>query len=400
MRLYVFFIILCLVTVQLILKRYNPLGIFLMILFDLTAFFAILSYNRKLIDVTEVTIFGLFFLVLAYCLFAAPFLRREYVFGAEKVISTNRNYYLFALFYIIVTIVSIKCYLPTILNMLGGGFDWGTNRMAFNNGELSFPYSNTIEYLCINLSSYLQLVALIVGFKMISEESKKVLGFILLGCGILTDLMASMYNSSRGSILILGMLILGMYVFFNSSFEKNIKRFAIIAGAMISVVVVPYVIEVTVSRFSRSAALNSIIFYFGHAPTTFAANIVTIDKLSWGQYGLGRLFGVTSFSQSAVGGSWGDAFYTFVGWLYIDWGPIGVILIGIAMYFLLNHLTKKETYLISDVFLFFFVYKTLLSGVFVIGRNYCYTIVSSLIIYVILRIFMDKYEYRIGRIRF
>ena len=57
------------------------------------------------------------------------------------------------------------------------------------------------------------------------------------------------------------------------------------------------------------------------------------------------------------------------------------------------YLIQKEEYELSDVYIVFFTYYTLIQGVFVIGTSYCYHIVVALLIYVSLKIFSDNKVY-------
>ena len=114
---------------------------------------------------------------------------------------------------------------------------------------------------------------------------------------------------------------------------------------------------------------------------------------------MGRLFGGRSISPSELGGSWGSGFYTFVGWLFIDWGVGGTIVVVSVIALITNQIMRKKIYSIADLFIVFFVYYTLLQGVFVIGRSYIYNIVIAVVIYWFVELFFEKYTIIIGRLR-
>ena len=85
--------------------------------------------------------------------------------------------------------------------------------------------------------------------------------------------------------------------------------------------------------------------------------------------------------------------------MFIDWGIIGTILLAVFIALITKQIIKKEMYSIADVFLLFFIYYTLLQGVFVIGRAYIYNIVFTVLLSWFVKIFFDKYTLKIGRLR-
>jgi hypothetical protein len=113
-----------------------------------------------------------------------------------------------------------------------------------------------------------------------------------------------------------------------------------------------------------------------------------------GAFGFGRLIGLyPDFQASQIGGTWGTAFFTFVGWLYIDWGPIGTIIISLILAFFWDNYIKRKEWHISDIFLFFCYYDFLLNGVFVVGRNYGYSFTANIIIYLLMHFLFEKYQF-------
>ena len=131
--------------------------------------------------------------------------------------------------------------------------------------------------------------------------------------------------------------------------------------------------------------MDSIIRYLGHAPIVFNEHIFTLPDFAFGNYSLGALF-KTTFTEASVGGNWDTLFFTFVGWFWIDWSFIGTIIISIIVFSTMNFIIRKKRYDLSDLFLIVTYFQFLTSGVFVIGRQYIYTLISNLIIYALLKL--------------
>jgi hypothetical protein len=106
----------------------------------------------------------------------------------------------------------------------------------------------------------------------------------------------------------------------------------------------------------------------------------------WGDYALGDLFVQRPFDQNMIGGKWGSAFYTFMGFLYIDWGVVGTLFLGLLVaVFSLNYL-KRGQLKISGCYLLFEYYHFLIDGFLVIGRGLFFRLLAVFLAYGIFRI--------------
>ena len=222
------------------------------------------------------------------------------------------------------------------------------------------------------------------------------LGFTTILSGASVLIVSAMSQSSRGSIVNIALLLGVLFVFFFNELGNKSRIYFSILIFIGFLAVVPYVVEVTMSRFS-DGAIDSLVSYFGQSPVVFNYGVFDIDKLSFGKYAFGNLFDLGNISPSDVGGSWGSGFYTYVGWLYLDWGFIGTIVTASLISWICIRIIRKKTYTVSDIYIVFFVYYSLLQGVFVIGRDYCYNILMTIIIYYFVKVIFDKYTFLIGR---
>lgn len=405
----IYFILMFFLTVYMFLKKVNVLGRLIFLVYTIGALLAIFAVYYGLTTKQNISLLPYLFLIISYCIFFGPFLKNKSICSAYKIVPyVDRKYILFAIFYIVCALISIKCYLPAVGRLMASG-DWASNRMELYSENLDAPYSNMIEYYSIQISGYCRILATIVGFSLLRANSSKkitkkytvinrIIGLLAIFTSIGYILCASIYSSARGTIFNVLVLVMAIYLFFYYEIDKNKRKFITILALLIIACIIPYLIEVTVSRFSSEGAANSVVWYLGQAPIVFNKFIFTLEKHAWGKYGIGILFG-EEFSAASIGGEWGAGFFTFVGWLCIDWSPIGVIIIGVLSSYLVLKVIKKRIYQISDVFLIFTYYQILTNGVFVIGRTYVYTLIGSFVIYVLLKLVIEKKKYVVGKIK-
>ena len=386
-------------------KKKSPLGIFLVAYYTFIAILTIVGGKVGAIETNRTTLIPYLFLVFAYILFFFPFIQSRKMLDSQKVTVIEENKYkLFSYGYILASTVTSICYIGPVSKLIASR-NWAIQRdMLYGKyeQEIVYPYSNTFEYLCMLVTIYFFLLAMIIAFVMIKNKENAKLGFILLVTTSLANVLSSLFTSSRGNIFNLVILILALYVFLMGNAAEKDKRFIVLIGCIGLIGVMPYVVEITFSRFD-TAATSEVIRYFGEAPAVFNFGVATADKCAWGRYCFSELLN-TNYSQSDIGASYGARFFTFVGYLFIDWGYIGVVIIGIICVALCYSIIIKPKYRISDLFLIMYYYQTLLKGGLVIGRTYLKGTLVTIVIYLFLRYGVEKMnltlpKFRIGRIK-
>jgi len=281
--------------------------------------------------------------------------------------------------------MSLYNFFPYVKALLQAG-EWGANYSS----ERNFYYINWLFWFATQVSSYTSLLALILGFMYLRDKKHRFLSYSTIALFGLNTLSSAIYASSRGMIIDAGFMIIYLFIFLYPQLRKATKQFILLATTIVLIIVSGFIIDVTVSRFSSDFALDSIIWYFGHPPITFNNGIAIIKEYSWGKYTLGILLGDYNINQSAVGGSWGRDFYTFVGWLFIDWGPIGVVFWGSIIFFFMRKIINKNNYKISDLILIFYYLGFLTQGVFVIGPQQIISILMMIVLFIIIKIFFEN----------
>lgn len=372
-------------------EKLNPLALLLVGYYTFISIVSYIAAKQGVLNLQGTSLFMYLFLIFAYLLYFMPFLNKS--FGAGKV-----EYHLlekfkpFCYVYIACSILTIYAYLVPLMQLTQSG-NWAMARYSHYHEGNATVYTNIIERVGIAATIYFYLLAVIVGMLMLKEKKNTKLGVVLLVSAVASNYMQALYAVGRGTIFNQTLLLLALFIFISGGLGKS-KKIAIIAlGTLALIIIVPYMIEITQSRFTTNAN-SEMLRYFGEAPVVFNANVSTIDRLAWGKFALSAFFD-SGFSQNAIGGSWGVRFYTFVGYVYIDWGMLGVMLFGVI--FGLGYFYKKahrSVYRISDVYLIFYYYQTLIRGGLVIGSSFLRDTVFALAVYMFLRYFMERIEIR------
>lgn len=382
-----------------IIKKYNIISWFLV---GYYLFIAIVSYiagMNGLVEVSRTSLFIYLFLFFSYILYFYPFLKKNEKLSFDKVdYSLIEKFRPFCYVYILCAGIAIYSYYSPLKALIQSG-DWAMTRyMHYLEGNVTV-YTNLVEQIGIAFTLYFFLLAVLIGMLMLKNKSDSRLAYILLASAIISNLMQALYVVGRGTIFNDIILIFAMYLFMIRGIDKKKVIFISLLLFVLMIVIVPLMVAITESRFSSSAN-SELLRYFGEAPVVFNVDVARINKYSLGKYLFSGLFN-TGFSQTAIGGTWGVRFYTFVGFIFIDWGPIGVLLLG-AFWGLrfFNKIVNKSSYRISDLFIIFYYYQFLLKGGLVIGTAFLIDIIYALITYLFIRNVIEKIKFKHRKIRF
>lgn len=394
-KVWIYAAILIIISIIIMVRRQNILGIVLWLLYSVIGVFSVVCVQRGMFAMfLDTSIVPYIYLILTYSISFFPFVHNKELQSSKLKIEIPLQYYIFAVLYIFMALVTIRLYLPRVRELISSG-KWFKNIEDMYEGRIVFPYSNRVEYLCVQIVSYTRLLALILGFSMLREGKSFAHGLLLIGSAVSTALLTALNISSRGLVLNCFMLAFAFFLYFRKQYDRKIRIFAWIALALGTITMIPVMSDITISRFTKNEASAALFRYFGQPPIVFSGGVSGITQYGYGVNGFGTFFN-QRISQSDIGGSWGTGFYTFVGWIFLDWGPLGTIIVVSIISWLLWKIMSKPEHEFSDLFLIFFVYYTLLQGVFVIGRSYCYQIIMAIVVYVFLKVFSDNREYYFG----
>lgn len=382
-----------------ILRKRNKMGIFLLFIYSFVSIFSIFLNSKKVgttdINFDDISIWPFLFLLFCYFLCFSPFLSKSQTFSSNGIISYKRNSFLKTslYFYFFCSIFRLFLETPNVLNLIKSG-DWMQTYAVGSN----IVYSTPIGQIIMMFVSYFRLIAIIFAFVIFVETNGKksmdhYISFLTIIFAFATGVFGALSSASRSLLFETIIIFVAVVIFFFNRLTKRQKIFVLSSCFLVLAGLIIIIFKISDDRFNARGTEDSLLFYLGQAPIVFNSQMFFgTQSLMLGEYAFGGLFGNNSFDPSVIGGQWGTMFYTYVGFLFIDWGPAGTLLICCLFFFIFKKITKKEKYRISDIFLLFLFYQFLLNGVFVVGRNYCVSLLVNIFIFLIIRIFDSNYS--------
>lgn len=139
--------------------------------------------------------------------------------------------------------------------------------------------------------------------------------------------------SSRGLLVEFILSIIVCFYLFKAKFTNSLLRHIKLLFGVLLFLILLYSFSVTASRFGDETdklpeeySQNiSLVDYFGQSFLVFNSGVYPMHTYANGKYMLKYLYSIagedTSIEQNVLGASYGTGFFTFVGALYIDFGP-------------------------------------------------------------------------------
>lgn len=390
-----YFCVLLLATLYAIRKKVNNIGFIILALYTTIAGLSIYICQEERLTwyhvyMSDLKFYPFLVLLIAYTIFFYPLLYSKSILTSDKIVTEIDDRYKFLLIiYIICTILSIINNAATVVQMVLSN-DLAANYKLFTLGkEGQFNYYNFGFYLATQISNYTSLLCLIMAFLFLRNKKNIKISIISIVLYFISNLMIALYVSARGMVFEYAMLFLAIFLFVFPNIQKSSKKLIFIFGAIVLSILIPYMINITVSRFTRAGAFDSVLQYFGQPPLIFNGAVQSLEKFYHGKYAFDYLFG-RELNLIEFGHTWVQGFYTFVGYFYIDWGIPGIIVIGLIACLVMRKIVRKECYNLSDLLLIFAYYKFLLKGSLVIGSHYIVDFVMTILLYFLMRVFIEN----------
>lgn len=336
----------------------------------------------------KLNMWSFIYLFAIVILFLRPFLKKSN-FSSLTQINNIKFLRLFVYLFILCTVIDVFFSLETTLLNLKEG-DWRQLRRNVYSDEVIL-YNNQILRFARIFLQYLKPLAIVIFFISLT---KKILSFniqVLLFLSILLpSFIISIITASRGIIFSTFSSLIFGFIFFKKAIPKELKKYIYIIGSFVLFAIIYFSLEVTNSRFGENNSSNNFIYYFGHSMLVFNYGLSdSIIEFGYGAYFFDwfyNLFGIDTIDINKLGAHFGTQFYTFVGALYIDFGPVFTFLIAlIAPLFFSNILRKNKLY-VADYFILLVYINFLFMGVFVTGKGTALLWLISIIIYKYLKI--------------
>lgn len=334
----------------------------------------------------ELTLFPFLYLFIVICMFFRPY------FGKAPDISKLhvKRYDLlttFIIMYIVCGAIDAIDNIPKVqLAILLDAAEIRTEFYQEGRVEiLSMPV-----WIARNIVSYLRPFAIIVLFFSLSSLAVKKISNVLLSILLVSIIVPASFDfiliASRGLFVILATQFFVVFLTFKDYLSPKVLKIVKIIGMLGLAGILAYTITATISRFTGRTdyenPLDSLIFYFGHSMLRFDYGVMdTISNYTWGDYFLG----LPTDIDRVCGTHFGVHFFTFVGALYFDFGPIITLLIALLFPLPLIRITCKKYVTLADLFAYLYILCFLIDGVFVVKRGYSIQLVMFYLMYLIIK---------------
>jgi len=322
---------------------------------------------------------------------------RQFFFDSDNLYARLKNPNMkvlsaFAIIYILCSLVSIYYDSQNaVQNIINGAFK---DAYADNSAGDTVFYTNQFERLAKIFAQYLQPVAVLTVFYYLTLQNIKPLKIVLLALAvIIPTFVSSVIIGNRSMIVQFLILIIICYIIFHRGISKKRKRIIMIPSVLFVILVFALLTSVTISRFGDEKGTSSVFNYLGHSMLTFNYGITdTIKEYANGKYFFSwfiQVFGGNpKIDYIKLGTHCDGAFFTFVGPLYMDFGPIGTFIIAITIpaFISLFFKHKKQTDM-ANIYMYAFSLNHLTYGVLVVGYGSSLIWLMAFVIYGLLKIF-------------
>ena len=370
-----------------IIKRKIDIGFVLILLYAITSVICSLYLFENQSN-WELSLWYFIYLYVITMLFLRPFFIDFQIVTSK--IQLNNIIFLkyFIWFYVLCSFIDFYYSLSSAKeNILSS--DWSMLRNQLYSGDLQ-RYSNQYERIARIIVQYLKPMAILVLFISLYSKITSRFWILLLFISIvITTMTLSINTASRGLLVaLMGSLVCG-YLIFKNKLPISAKRIIFISAAIVSTIILIYTIAVTNSRFGDGNESSNLLYYFGHSMLVFNYGITdSIQTFGNGAYFFDwfyKLFGLELVNIHRLGTHFGTQFFTFVGSLFIDFGPNGTFLIAVIIPLFFIKILKRKILGFAELFIIFIYINHLFMGVFVIGRGNFLLWFISIIIYKILK---------------
>ncbi|WP_447951998.1 oligosaccharide repeat unit polymerase [Chryseobacterium koreense] len=371
-------------------------GFILLATYCLVALACVFHYMSAPLDWQGISLLPLLFLFSINLLFFRPYLVNNNLITDKIEIKKSPVYFIFIYIYIILGgVVVFYGYDKVAETILRN--DWNAVRQDVYSGD-NVVYENQLERFAKIFTGFLQPMAILFFFYLLSEAfvKKHVLTVVSLLLAVLIPSFLTIVSvASRGMIVLLIVQFLVSYFVFKKNISKKTNRIIKFGSLFFLAVFIIYSMSVTQSRFGESAeggmsgnAEDSLLFYFGHSMLTFADGLAdSIKSYFWGDYLFGKEEILKAGIDNLVGTHFDTKFFTYVGALYLDFGPFFTFFIAIIFPFLMALIFQYKKKLdMADLMIYVYYLTFLINGVFVVGIGYYIGWLMIFSIYIIFKI--------------
>jgi oligosaccharide repeat unit polymerase len=382
------FLFVALFLVYWINRRQIDCGFILLLLYAIVSVFGIFLYLAEP-GVWKLKLWSYLYLFVSLLLFFRPYLGKkkfEINFLNVKNVQVLKR---FSTVFIVFSLYFVSYTESRAWDNFNSG-DWLTVRANIYDDEFKI-YDNAFQWFAYAVILYFHTAAVVVFFYFLTLDGiKKAYMWLFFAAIVLPILSWTFITASRGNLMVFFMLLIACYLVFKDGLSAKLKKWLLVGGVTFVVIVLVYSIQVTVSRFGDGEQSSSLLYYFGHSFMTFNYGVTdSISEYTGGKYFFKRFYDLLgldgTIDYACLGTHFSNSFITFVGTLYLDWGPLGTILIALILPLIVNLIISKKQVDIAAVYLYIFYLNYLMQGVFVLPNSNSVSWIVTVFIYFALK---------------
>lgn len=357
----------------------------LFLVYGLVATFGAIYYNMTS-HMWYITMLPLIYLYMIFMISSAPLYRHPISVNKFRI-SHRKIFTIFLWMMLVACIVSIYYNWANVLNIVVEE-TWG----EVYADEDKQSYVNSLDRLAKNIIGYGRIIASVLIFYNLANgtNKEKRLSISVLILLLVANILIASGQAARGMMLSSIVAIMSGFFLFQSQYSKRLFRTLLLCGIGLIAVFYIYSHTIAQARFDVMGSYydptESIYAYLGQPMLIFDYGIMdSIHTYMHGDF----LFGTNPTKyygglDGVLGTHFGSGFFTYVGALYLDFGPLGTLIFVCVVAFLLRNMFQIKD--LADAFLICYYFAFLLDGVFVYGRGYYFTIMMAIITYIILKL--------------
>lgn len=375
-------------------NKHKTLDVFILIwgAFTVTSVMCALNSLYGTPEFRNTTLLPYIYLFVCLLIYLSAF--RGFTLKGKLILHETIGLKVLAWIFILSGIASIYYTLPNAVELIQSG-EWGLLRqMVYEESDEVQLYQSALERLVKNIHGYLSPFGVVMCFYYLTSKTTNRFKTALIWIAwLVPGVLGAMLVASRSMVIIQMLTIALCFVLFKDLISVKVKRIFSISMISFSIPVILYTIAVSVSRFGEDDAGSSAFDYLGHSMMAFNHGIASMREFMWGDYSMSffqKLLGIHSnFDIKSSGYDASSAFYTFIGCIYLDYGPIFTFLIGLVFFSVMKKILTKQNLKVSDLVIIVFVLVELMHGVFVWGKGYALSWVMMVVVFLIVK-YLEK----------
>ena len=368
-------------------------GVCLLFIYAISSFMCAFHYY-SFGTLYEITLIPFIYLFVSLMISFRPFMINSRKLTANINLNTLKFLKPFTYFYIVCGIIALYYSFNDIYNALFVADVTDLLKDAYG-GDVAALYHNQLERICKNICGYTGVLALILGFYYMTERQKHYkIALLIIFINVMLTASTNVVNASRGFVAQVAFHLVLCFLLFKPYMSEQIRKKMLLFGCLLVGVILFYAISVTLVRFDKATTdhyegpLESFFYYFGHSMLVFNNGLVDkIQSYMWGGYIFGKpMMNVDVATGTTASGS----YYTFIGALYYDFGPIGTLFVVTIISSYLYHIIRNKHFGIPELVIYVYFLFFVADGMLVIGPGYWPGFLMLAVLYSFLKILQNK----------